>query len=802
MLPDVARLSAIATLRLLPILGLAAASPLVAKDPPSLVGTWYFTAFEQETEAPKKKITTTQLSSYHTVDVTEATPGVLSFKFRNSSGMEVETFNTIYSVADDAYPSYKMSAIDPIQEGWEIHSKHGFRVIRDDLVLMHHLGGELLRKKLDENSDDTTTLAENSWGISGVLTKSPLPQPNAAYWAGPYEGTFWLYGLDHQNDQRLVSQEFGSVSFNLAKSGSSYRFRLTAGDEVETGTAKASGKHLAFSYSQSDKAGWTDAYSTGKIEKSQSSNRIIQVSDHEIVVLGLSADILRVDPRKATFKTYREIDWADASVLYLSSTADLAFEGQQLDIPLKGAATGPFSASGLPSGAQVDSLGAIKGNANGKVGIYTITRKSDGFSETTYLRIRAFPEKLLRNPDSPAKLVYAEHEALLWGEESGRPFGKVTLKLAASGLFSGTFTKEGAKVVPLRSRFSPDAEGTAAAATIYLSDGSTLGLTLNAEGLGAYVYQGGLQPVAQTHLGSHSGRIRLYNAANPAPGGPAKGGKPYTFRIEHNESEAPYGAGWATATINTAGTLTLKGKLGDGRTLTGSLRATSVGYLPYLTPYGKLEDAYLSGRLVLTPRGDGEYQSSGSNVQLYWSKPGAADKNDRVPGFDPIFRVGTLMPWKKITTAAEFAETFDIELDDLLRVRVLGPDEITFDRPIPSALAWSVSKGKLSTSIAAPVLVENNDKANKKEWAKYWKFSANLAKGTFSGHVILKDTVPNPTKKNPDATKVVSRKVPFNGVFIAADYRPIGYAQAVVPAINSKEPSTSIGITLNIQDPK
>jgi hypothetical protein len=782
-------------------------SLLTAVETNPLLGSWHFTGFENEVNSTSSSNPTSKPKFYFgalpfkTVEISEPSAGTLRLVLKRANGTIFETVERSYVREGDWFES---SHTEPDTDGRE-RQLLGFRVIRDGLVLAQDIGAWFA-------ADDTQIW--DAWGFAGVLTKTPLPKTNAALWAGPYSGSEWIHKTDYNDDSgtHFLSTETGSLTFTLDKSAAGYRFTsdYASEEETDTGTAKVSGPYLAVDWQESGGTIWDSEGAMGTLLNSRGYNRIVQVSDRELVILGVSGDISRISPKPGTdgFQAYNAIDYADSAVIYLQSTATFVREGQAVSLAAPDTEiAGPFKAKGLPAGITIDAAtGALTGLANVKPGNYAITRTAAGFSDIVYLRVESFPSALLANPDSPSKLVYNEYEALLRAPADNALVGKVTLKLAASGLFSGTLVAGSPKADALKGRLVPYYNGSAyyAAAALPLSGGRTLHLMIDADSLDAELE--GLEgtTLGAVEAGTFSGRVRLFTAASPAPGGAAKGTVPYTlaFSLDSEPGSAPVGHGWATATINTAGALSLTGKLADGRPLTGTLRATSAGYLPYLKPYDKLPDAYLAGRLRLSARdGGGHHVASSEDGALVWSKPAPLNTSDRVPAFGPVTVSTRLEPWTKIVTAEEFAARLGTTGPAIAVVLSGGFSETDPARALPALLNFSVTKGKLASAVASPVLVEGDTTAaiaaNTKAWAKVWKLSTDLSKGTFSGEFYLTDSVSAPTKSNPEARKDVSRKVPFSGVLVAGGGWPFAFGHYVVPSLEKNGPSLGGRIELS-----
>jgi len=118
---------------------------------------------------------------------------------------------------------------------------------------------------------------------------------------------------------------------------------------------------------------------------------------------------------------------------------------------------------------------------------------------------------------------------------------------------------------------------------------------------------------------------------------------------------APEGDGYATAKISTAGSLTVKGKLADGTTLTGTLSAGADGsYRFYLKPY-KTAGNIFAGRLTLAERGDEAGRYEASSTDFYWEKPASATDKLYPAGFGPVTLTVNMQKWVAPSTGVSLA---------------------------------------------------------------------------------------------------------------------------------------------------
>lgn len=767
--------------------GLLAASLPAAQHP--LAGDWFITAFEQETvSSPSPKFTFGPLP-FKRVTVTETSPGTLRLELRNAAGRVLETDTKTFTQQGSFYEAIETT----MDQGGREHSRLGLQLIRDGLVLAHDVGGWF-------SQDDGTIW--DGWSFAGVLTRQPLPKPDPSLWLGNFQGQEWLYSDDWNGETRFFHRESGDVALRMDKTGANYRatlsFELDEG-ETDTVTLRPSGTFLALDENDAGQIGWDDQWSRGTIVLDRSRYRAVQVSDTEIVVLGVEGAVARVTPKPpaSSFTAYHQIDVVGSNIFHFTNTDPVYLEGQSITLPGPNSAfASPFTATGLPAGLAINrTTGDVTGQLTAKPGAYTVTRKAGAaYSDTVYLRVKAFPSALLTHPASPAKVVFAEHEALLRDPFEGHPVGKVALKLAAGGAFTGTLTTNAPAPLSLKGRLAPSADGTTAAATLTIPGARTLTLALDASGLLSAVLAnsaGGLT-LASADAGTYSGRVSLHSATAPAPGAPTRGTTAYTVALSPLEAsdDAPSGHGWATATVAPTGLLTLKGTLADGRPWTGSLRATSAGYLPYLRPYGTSSLGYLAGRLELTARENGGHHIRPETGRLTWSKPARLNAADRIAPFAPFTLAVRMEPWIAITNATAFAERLGLTPDALTVFLSGGIPASETARALPQTLTYTFNGARFGSTVAAPVLDPTSVAKNNAAWAKVWTLNVNLATGTFTGSFTLTDTV-------PPATKPVVRKVAFTGVMLsgANEAHPF-LGHYVVPGLTKTTDSLPGAITL------
>ncbi len=773
--------------RFLALLGGLFAASFAHADHP-LAGEWYVTAFEQETTANPRPVFDFTPTNFKLITFTETTPGTLVIELRNAAGRLLETETRTFVREGDFFESVESTPDD----GGRERIRLGLQMIRHDLVLAHDIGGWF-------NAEDSAIF--DGWSFAGVLTREPLPKPNPSLWMGNFDGREWLYSDDWNGTTRFFIRETGTIDLLMEKVGSAFRASATLeldGGETDVITFKPSGTLLALDENLAPgEIFWDDAFSRGTSVLDRSRYRILQVSDTELVLLGVEGSVARVTPKgDSNFTPYNQIDVVGSSLAYFTNVDPVYYQGQTISLESLSASSVPYTASGLPAGLILNrTSGAVTGQVTANPGAYAITRRAGTTNaNTTYVRVREFPRSLAAHPNANSIApVYAEHEALLENPLTDEPIGKVTLKLAAGGLFTGTLATNAPNTIPLKGRFAPSSDGSSASVTLDIPGSRTLSLSLDSEGLLDAVLNSGITTLGEAQAGDRSGRISLHYSFAPAPGAASRGTVAYTLAlapdVESPES-APRGHGWATATLATSGLLTLKGTLADGRPLTGSLRATSAGYLPYLRPYGPLSLGYLAGRLAVVERQFGGHHITPETGRLIWSKPSKVAASDRIPGFGPLSLGVTMEPWTRVVTADDFLLGTGLSVAEPLTVTLSGgiPASET-PRALPSLLNYTVTNGRFSTSVFRPVLDTLSASKNTAAWAKVWTLTVNLTNGTFTGSFTLTDTV-------PPATRAVSRKVPFSGVILGNQQDRPFVGHYIVPNLDKAQDSQTGAITL------
>ncbi len=451
-----------------------------------------------------------------------------------------------------------------------------------------------------------------------------------------------------------------------------------------------------------------------------------------------------------------------------------------------------LSYAGLVGGdtpSVLDQLPAIAttATAKSKAGAYPITLSGGADGDYTLTLI---PGTL-----TVTSLAGSYEAALTASTETMELNGKlgVTTSAANTGFTATLNLADEGKVLALKGTLTPAADFDGAVGTVTLRRALTkttsltyrLEIELRPQALAARIYRDDLL-VAE---GEGPGVLILPRGAKAGWAGAYTAPLLTTGPVSEADVRLyPAGAGGATVTVANSGTLTLKGKLADGRTLSGSSKsgvAESGGnYRLFARPYGTRGQSYFAGVLAgpaAAPEGFllPALPAGGLPGNFVWkkaAKPAAAKAENYDLGFAVAGDVA-LYPWRKPSAATKTLPA--VTLANLLGLSATGDFEIVHEGvelgalgdELPTAATLN-SKGK----VVAPGLAAENPTA--------WKATFTAATGAFSGSFTLIDAVPVPDK--PD--KIVKRTVKFSGVLRqpasdSAETEVIGLGQFLVPPL-------------------
>jgi Repeat of unknown function (DUF5650)/MBG domain (YGX type)/Bacterial Ig domain len=223
----------------------------------------------------------------------------------------------------------------------------------------------------------------------------------------------------------------------------------------------------------------------------------------------------------------------------------------------------------------------------------------------------------------------------------------------------------------------------------------------------------------------------------------------------------PVGAGWATATINTLGTMTLAGRLADGTTFTTTLSPDgeeNPGYRFFAQPYiAARTQSYIAGEFSLIQHPNPESNPSLNNRRyveqtvLTWKKTSLTTDAAHRTSFGPVSTVMMLDPWLLPTVAKGAIPA--VTLAQRLGLEATGTSFAVTHSETGSASQSSLptNLGLSATNIVS-VLAPVTSPVNRTKWRT---LTFKTTDGTFTGSFELSDLV---------GAKTVLRPVTFSGV--------------------------------------
>ncbi len=447
--------------------------------------------------------------------------------------------------------------------------------------------------------------------------------------------------------------------------------------------------------------------------------------------------------------------------------------GSQVAWDLSGARPIPaglvFKASGLPAGLKLDS-------ATGKIS-GVITAKAGAVQVSTWAQVGATKSAVNRLSltigDFPAALA-GSCEALLFAPDSSLPAAKASIAVAANGTFTGTLLADETKAFALKGRFALAADNTSASVQLSLARSGRTPCLLTLALAADPVFNARLTGDGAT-LDSRDDGVRLLSAA------PAGAVSAYTLLLADPENlgtvdALPLGFGYATASINAKGVLTLSGKTADDVKLTASLPlGADSAYRVFAKPYA-LAGGFVAGGLPLTARtapATGWHVAPEAGSDLYWRKPDtSAATANYADGFGPLGLEARLEPWTKPTALLPLPTLLRLSSESTVAVSFAGAGLFDGDsllHGLPTTLTVSAT----NTLVVA-------DSTN----ATLFSGKIVPATGAVSGSFTLPATPP-----------LAARKIAFNGVLLqpatADGAELIGGGFFLVPANSSGGPVSS-----------
>ncbi len=358
-------------------------------------------------------------------------------------------------------------------------------------------------------------------------------------------------------------------------------------------------------------------------------------------------------------------------------------------------------------------------------GLYPITSKGGAAANYTLIH---------RRGTLVVESFTSGYEALLM-DGASLPVGKLSLTVAKNGRsFSGKlFAATETAALSLRGVLesdSPNEQATGEAKAVKNGVTYEIGFTLPLLGEATVMAMRDAAP-----LGAAADGRRLLA---PPKGWKAPYAGAHTAVLEPAAPPAagvPAGAGWAKATIDTKGALTLAGKLGDGIAFTATLPpdvAADPGYRLFAQPYKPARaGAFLGGTFTLTPHPSLAGRRYLEEAPLTWRKDGLPKDASYRDGFGPAATVLLIDPWQKPAGAETLAARLGLPGGTLTLGHSATGSDSHDDLPANATLSGNQVTAAPSTT--------------------KWQTKLNATNGTFTGNFELLDAGQK-------------RKVPFSGI--------------------------------------
>lgn len=492
----------------------------------------------------------------------------------------------------------------------------------------------------------------------------------------------------------LAGKTYGDAPFSLSATASS---GLAVSFSVVSGPAVLSGSSLSIT-----------GAGTVTIRASQAGNTDYAAAS----AVDRAFDVAVPSPRAVSNQSMPAGSAVSLSFKPASAPADLTYE-----------------AVGLPSGLTLD---AASGLVTG-----TITASPATFSVTVRARYGS-----IQGPAYVFDWVVTSFPAPLKGKFEGLfvstgsvalPVGKLEINVSETGAFTGRLTHGGPGVEALSGQLTLDSSASFATLTAVNSGGYTVqALSVSPTGLGALLIRG------STSLGRITDGVKLavFNSSTPAPW---SGNYTAAFTVGANFDPAvidrvsPLGAGYATGTIATDGTLTLRGKLADGTAITGSYAAdANATYRIFAQPHGTPGN-YFAGWIKLTRWSTtpvDRYRVSASDGQdFYWNKPALANDLNYRAGFGPLAMRVQMATWLPPAPGQNLAALLGLSTTNAARLTL---------KTSGGSLSSSQSKALTATTALTPA---NTLVVASSAQAKLWTaLSVDTSSGLISGSIKVQDT--------------------------------------------------------------
>lgn len=523
----------------------------------------------------------------------------------------------------------------------------------------------------------------------------------------------------------------------------------------------------------------------------------------------LATDSVGTSPSRSALLTVTEFPAVETEVLGTVNT-DIA----QGIVPLP-SNDGVYFAIGLPRGLTLDpETGVISGVVDARPGTYRVLYGS------TNGKVRNPEQFVLQIVVAPFSLpLTGSFEALLNDADESLPAGKLTLKVAQNGRYTGSYySLAESRTYKFRGTLALDqtarTAGTPIDQPVVVSRGTALA-PFNLEFSLAEpspdtpdsytVFSAALSDsddglIAQANDGA---AVKVFTATSPA----AWVGN-YTLRLtqptslgDDAELSLPLGSGYATGSVEAkSSALRLRGRLADNTPFTANL-ASSPTATYRLAQRVHAVGGSLAGRIVLTEEATANptlvnyHVGEEADAKLFWVKP-QRPKDKLYPegfGSSPVALTLLMQPWRdpadNFPAALGLAAIGDMKVNIVAVVPQDSNDALTsqannYSLPIDVQLG-ATGKFTFVTPATNPT-----------------KFSINInpASGMFSGSYQLAEPIIPPATRS-----TLVRKVRFSGVLLQRGSTffgdVIGDGFAIVPPVEAEEATTSALIDFRAGEP-
>jgi hypothetical protein len=386
----------------------------------------------------------------------------------------------------------------------------------------------------------------------------------------------------------------------------------------------------------------------------------------------------------------------------------------------------------------------------------------------------------------PASLAGSYQAQLIVAPNFTTPVGSVSIKVASTGLTTGTVVLPNRKTYSFKTTLEGDGGDGVKTNIIVVKGPRPIGpqplqftsLRLESDGTITAGLLSTMTGVTGLFSAANTLKIATFTASNP----PEWAGT-YTMGMlptDGSTETTPAGASFATLAVSPNGNLVTKVTLGDGTKFTANAKPTADAeyriYVPVYTAGGHFS--------ALVDLDDLAEQDT-----AVWNKP-ANDKDTKYKaGFSAVLGL-TVREWAKlgaVKVPAGFTSSKNFSVD----FSGDGLSESDFSTTLPDTARFT-GAGKVQAVAGGANAPAENDS---KEWNKLWSVTVNPLTGAFSGTQVLKTTVGSTT---------TSKKIKVAGVLLSdgavGEDEIFGLGQYAVTPVGSTETTGLLSFSGPLED--